>query len=99
MSLLEFRNYLFSQQAAILLSGYKTSELGERCFMLIQNCVVEHHNFSIKTVPGSMEAWSILTALDSVKALKKMSSFVAPGNNTRYCFFVFFFTFSMIPGH
>ncbi|KAK2706954.1 hypothetical protein QYM36_014849 [Artemia franciscana] len=84
VSLLEFRNYLFSQQAAILLSGYKTSELGERCFMLIQNCVVEHHNFSIKTVPGSMEAWSILTALDSVKALKKMSSFVAPGNNTRY---------------
>ncbi|KAG8041690.1 hypothetical protein G9C98_006985 [Cotesia typhae] len=64
VSLLDFRNYLFSRQCAILLLLKQPWEIARRCLLFIYNTLSELRILEISLPDGSVECWSILCALE-----------------------------------
>ncbi|XP_053593645.1 trafficking protein particle complex subunit 10 [Microplitis demolitor] len=63
-SLLDFRNYLFSRQCALLLSLKQPWEIARRCLLFVYNTLSELRILEVSRPNGSVECWSVLCALE-----------------------------------
>lgn len=71
ISLLEFRNYLFCRQAALLFSMGRTCEVAERAFGFLQNTVTQMESLEVKLPDGALHCWVILSGLEVLEACQK----------------------------
>ncbi|XP_025097786.1 LOW QUALITY PROTEIN: trafficking protein particle complex subunit 10-like [Pomacea canaliculata] len=70
-SLLEFRNYLFSRQAALLFSMGRAWEVAERALNFLHNTVVEIKCLEVEVPEGGLECWAVLSGLEILAACQK----------------------------
>ncbi|BES93279.1 Foie gras liver health family 1 [Nesidiocoris tenuis] len=63
-SLLQFRNYLFSRQCAMLLYSNKPSEVAERTLPYLHNCIRELSLLDVVMTPGASACWVFLSCLE-----------------------------------
>ncbi|KAI5699266.1 hypothetical protein M8J75_000144 [Diaphorina citri] len=70
-SLLDFRSYLFSRQAAILLLTLRPWELAQRTLGFLHNCLNELNILEIPRSPGSVACWVFLCCLEVLHTCDK----------------------------
>lgn len=61
---LQFRNYLFSRQCAMLLYSNKPSEVAERTLPFLHNCIRELYLLEVNCPVGSVPAWVFLSSVE-----------------------------------
>ncbi|KAL1131835.1 hypothetical protein AAG570_011446 [Ranatra chinensis] len=64
VSLLQFRNYLFSRQCAMLLCAKKPWEVAERTLPFLHNCLRELTLLEVSAPPGTVSCWVYLSCLE-----------------------------------
>lgn len=69
ISLLEFRNYLFQRQCALLFQLNKPWEVASRALMFLQNTVGELKILDVTVAPGGVSCWGVLSCLEVIDAL------------------------------
>ncbi|XP_055890053.1 trafficking protein particle complex subunit 10-like [Biomphalaria glabrata] len=67
-SLLEFRNYLFSRQAALLFQMGRTWEVAMRAMDYLYNTVVEMKALEVEAPTGAVGCWGFLSCLEVLRA-------------------------------
>lgn len=70
-SLLEFRNYLFCRQAALLFAMGRPFEVAERSFDFLQNTVGEMKALEVELPEGALQCWVVLSGLEVLAACQK----------------------------
>uniref|UniRef100_A0A8D8UJQ9 Trafficking protein particle complex subunit 10 n=1 Tax=Cacopsylla melanoneura TaxID=428564 RepID=A0A8D8UJQ9_9HEMI len=70
-SLLDFRSYLFSRQAAILLLTLRPWELAQRTLGFLHNCLNELNILEISRSPASVACWVFLCCLEVLHTCDK----------------------------
>ncbi|KAK7107426.1 trafficking protein particle complex subunit 10-like [Littorina saxatilis] len=70
-SLLEFRNYLFCRQAALLFAMGRAWEVAERAFDFLRNTVSEMKALEVKIPEGGLQCWVVLSGLEVLAACQK----------------------------
>ncbi|EFX70597.1 hypothetical protein DAPPUDRAFT_309387 [Daphnia pulex] len=63
MSVIDFRNYLFARQSALLLISSKPAEVARRCLSYVQSYMYELKLLNVSTVDGAIPTWILLTCL------------------------------------
>ncbi|XP_076035164.1 SIDL trafficking protein particle complex subunit 10 isoform X2 [Oratosquilla oratoria] len=63
-TLLEFRNYLFQRQCALLLQLKKPWEIASRALTFLQNTVGELNILEVKVAEGGIACWGFLSCLE-----------------------------------
>ncbi|XP_069156358.1 trafficking protein particle complex subunit 10 [Procambarus clarkii] len=71
VSLLEFRNYLFQRQCALLFQLDKPWEVAARALTFLQNTVGELKILEIAVAPGGVACWGVLSCLEVIDALHR----------------------------
>nr|XP_053654909.1 trafficking protein particle complex subunit 10-like [Cherax quadricarinatus] len=69
VTLLEFRNYLFQRQCALLFQLNKPWEVAVRALTFLQNTVGELKILEIGLAPGGVACWGVLSCLEVIDAL------------------------------
>lgn len=64
VSLLQFRNYLFSRQCAMLLFANKPSEVAERTLPFLHNCIRELSLLDVTYPQGAVACWVFLSCIE-----------------------------------
>ncbi|KAH9500241.1 Trafficking protein particle complex subunit 10 [Bulinus truncatus] len=67
-SLLEFRNYLFSRQAALLFQMGRAWEVAMRAMNYLYNAVVEMKALEVEAPKGAVDCWGFLGCLEVLHA-------------------------------
>ncbi|KAK7503040.1 hypothetical protein BaRGS_00005666 [Batillaria attramentaria] len=70
-SLLEFRNYLFCRQAALLFAMGRAWEVAERSFDFLHNTVAEMKALNVELPEGALQCWEVLSGLEVLAACQK----------------------------
>ncbi|KAA0185738.1 hypothetical protein HAZT_HAZT006367 [Hyalella azteca] len=73
-SLLQLRNYLFQQQAAVLLRLNKPWEVASRALSFLQNTANELQILQVGIAPGGVACWGFLSCLEVIHSLARCSS-------------------------
>lgn len=63
MSVIDFRNYLFSRQCSLLLIASNSTEVAHRCLSYVQSCTHEMKLLNIIIIEGAISTWILLTCL------------------------------------
>lgn len=77
-SLIEFRNYLFSRQCALLFLLGKPSEVSRRAMEFLYNTVLEVIKLKISVIPGALDCWSFVSALEVLQTCEKYEDLYNP---------------------
>lgn len=72
-SLLEFRNYLFSRQCALLSLLNRPWEIAERAVAYLHNTVQEMKTLEIQLPEGSLACWVFLSCLEVLQTSEKLN--------------------------
>lgn len=71
VTLLEFRNYLFQRQCALLMHLNKPWEVASRALTFLQNTVGELNILEVNVAPGGVACWGVLSCLEVTDALHR----------------------------
>lgn len=71
VTLLEFRNYLFQRQCALLLLLNKPWEVASRALTFLQNTVGELKILEVSVAPGGVACWGVLSCLEVTDVLNQ----------------------------
>lgn len=71
VSLLEFRNYLFQRQCALLLHLNKPWEVASRSLIFLQNTVGELRILDVGMEEGGVACWGLLSCLEIINTLTR----------------------------
>ncbi|XP_045138817.1 trafficking protein particle complex subunit 10-like isoform X2 [Portunus trituberculatus] len=71
VTLLEFRNYLFQRQCALLMHLNKPWEVASRALTFLQNTVGELNILDVNVAPGGVACWGVLSCLEVTDALHR----------------------------
>ncbi|KAK7027443.1 Trafficking protein particle complex subunit 10, partial [Halocaridina rubra] len=69
VTLIEFRNYLFQRQCALLFLLSKPWEVASRALTFLHNTVGELNILEISVAPGGVACWGVLSCLEIIDAL------------------------------
>uniref|UniRef100_A0A0P6GFC0 Trafficking protein particle complex subunit n=1 Tax=Daphnia magna TaxID=35525 RepID=A0A0P6GFC0_9CRUS len=84
MSVIDFRNYLFARQSALLLISSKPAEVARRCLSYVQSYMYELKLLNVNTVDGAIPTWILLTCLQVLSTCQ--SHVGATGNQSMESF-------------
>ncbi|XP_066949278.1 trafficking protein particle complex subunit 10 [Macrobrachium rosenbergii] len=70
VTLIEFRNYLFQRQCALLFQLNKHWEVASRALTFLQNTVGELNILEVNVAPGGVACWGVLSCLEIIDALQ-----------------------------
>lgn len=85
VTLLEFRNYLFQRQCALLFLQNKPWEVASRALTFLQNTLGELSILEVTVAPGGIACWGVLSCLeviDSLQTFKEPSTTDAHAHHT-----------------
>ncbi|XP_042242319.1 trafficking protein particle complex subunit 10-like isoform X2 [Homarus americanus] len=71
VTLLEFRNYLFQRQCALLFQLNKPWEVASRSLTFLQNTVGELNILDVTVAPGGVACWGVLSCLEIIDSLHR----------------------------
>nr|XP_018911328.1 PREDICTED: trafficking protein particle complex subunit 10 [Bemisia tabaci] len=71
ISLLDFRCYLYSRQAAMLLLSGKPWEVASRCISFCNNCINELDILEVSCPPGAVACWVWLCCIEVLNTCQK----------------------------
>ncbi|KAL8586604.1 hypothetical protein ACOMHN_040112 [Nucella lapillus] len=74
VSLLEFRNYLFCRQAALLFAMGRAWEVAERAFDFLRNTVIEMKSLKVELPEGALQCWVVLSGLEVLAGCGKQDT-------------------------
>ncbi|XP_014279644.1 trafficking protein particle complex subunit 10 [Halyomorpha halys] len=83
-SLLQFRNYLFSRQCAMLLYSNKPSEVAERTLPFLHNCIRELYMLEVACPVGSVPTWVFLSSIEILQICDTYTDSVHVEQYSRY---------------
>ncbi|XP_014254615.1 trafficking protein particle complex subunit 10 [Cimex lectularius] len=73
ISLLQFRNYLFSRQCAMLICVRKPSEIAERTLPFLHNTIREMSMLDVSYTQGAIACWVYLSCMEVLEACGRFS--------------------------
>lgn len=79
-SLLDLRNYLFAKQSDLMLLQNQPWRVAAAATSFLQNCVKEHEQKGIKTLPGALSCWVFTSALEVLQKCECYSCTSTMGN-------------------
>lgn len=71
VTLIEFRNYLFQRQCALLFELKKPWEVASRSLTFLQNTVGELNILEVSVAPGGVACWGVLSCLEIIDSLQR----------------------------
>lgn len=77
-SLLDFRNYLFARQCALLILLKKPAELIQRALDYLHNTVQEIKTLEIEIPGGGLDCWVFLSGLEVLRKCEKLTDTSQP---------------------